>query len=97
MSITRPPSSTARSVTSGEDRVVIVASITKLDVTKNLKEMHWVRANGPNAGATMISIYEFKGQDQDKVSFDPAALTVPQKFGTETGSGYIRHNWKRLK
>lgn len=76
---------------------VIVASITKLDVTKNPKEMHWVRANGPKAGTTMISIYEFEGPDQYKVSFDPAALTVPNKFGTETGSGHIWHIWKRLK
>jgi uncharacterized protein (TIGR03067 family) len=76
---------------------VIVASITKLDVTKNPKEMHWVRVNGPHAGKTVISIYEFEGPDQYKVSFDPAALTVPKKFGTETGSGHIWHNWKRLK
>ncbi|MBV5326792.1 MAG: TIGR03067 domain-containing protein [Chlorobium sp.] len=80
-----------------QHKEVIVASITKLDVTKNPKEMHWVRANGPKAGTTMISIYEFEGPDQYKVSFDPAALTVPKKFGTETGSGHIWHIWKRLK
>ncbi|WP_306546135.1 TIGR03067 domain-containing protein [Desulfobulbus sp.] len=80
-----------------QHKEVIVASITKLDVTKNPKEMHWVRVNGPYAGKTVISIYEFEGPDQYKVSFDPAALTVPKKFGTETGSGHIWHNWKRLK
>ncbi|MDD2467558.1 MAG: TIGR03067 domain-containing protein [Desulfobulbus sp.] len=80
-----------------QHKEVIVASITKLDVTKNPKEMHWVRVNGPHAGKTVISIYEFEGPDQYKVSFDPAALTVPKKFGTETGSGHIWHNWKRLK
>jgi uncharacterized protein (TIGR03067 family) len=80
-----------------QHKEVIVASITKLDVSKNPKEMHWVRVNGPHAGKTVISIYEFEGPDQYKVSFDPAALTVPKKFGTETGSGHIWHNWKRLK
>jgi uncharacterized protein (TIGR03067 family) len=80
-----------------QHKEVIVASITKLDVTKNPKEMHWVRANGPSAGKTINSIYEFEGPDQFKASFDPAALTVPKKFGTETGSGHILHNWKRLK
>lgn len=80
-----------------QHKEVIVSSITKFDLTKNPKEIHWVRANGPHAGKTMISIYEFEGPDQYKVCFDPASLTVPKKFGTEAGSGHIWHVWKRLK
>jgi len=80
-----------------QHKEVIVASITKIDATKNPKEIHWVRANGPNAGKTMTSIYEFEGPDQYKASFDPATLAVPKKFGTETGSGHVLHNWKRVK
>jgi uncharacterized protein (TIGR03067 family) len=76
---------------------VIVARITKLDTAKNPKEMHWLRANGPKAGTTMISIYEFEGPDKYKISFDPAGVTVPKKFGTEAGSGHIWHTWKRVK
>ena len=76
---------------------VIVATVVKLDSTKNPKEMHWLRANGPKAGTTVISIYEFEGADQYKISFDPAGVTVPKKFGTEVGSGHIWHTWKRLK
>ena len=75
----------------------IVASVTKLDLTKNPKEMHWVRSAGPNAGTTMIAIYEFEGPDQYKICFDPAGLAAPKKFGTKAGSGHIWHTWKRVK
>lgn len=75
----------------------IVASIAKIDLTKNPKEMHWVRTAGPNAGTTMIAIYEFEGPDQYKICFDPAGLVVPKEFGTKAGSGHIWHTWKRVK
>ena len=75
----------------------IVASVAKLDLTKNPKEMHWVRTAGPNAGTTMIAIYEFEGPDQYQICFDPAGLAVPKKFGTKAGSGHIWHTWKRVK
>ncbi len=75
---------------------VIVATVVKLDTAKNPKEMHWLRANGPKAGTTVISIYEFEGADQYKISFDPAGVSVPKKFSTEAGSGHIWHTWKRL-
>ena len=75
---------------------VIVATVVKLETGKNPKEMHWIRANGPKAGATVVSIYEFEGADQYKISFDPAGVTVPKKFSTEVGSGHIWHAWKRL-
>jgi uncharacterized protein (TIGR03067 family) len=75
----------------------IVASIAKLDTTKNPKEMHWVRTAGPNAGTTMIAIYEFEGPDQYKICFDPAGLAVPKEFATKKGNGHIWHTWKRAK
>ncbi len=75
----------------------ILATITKLDLTKNPREMHWVRTTGPNAGITMIAIYEFEGPDQYKTCFDPAGVEVPNKFGTKEGSGHIWHTWKRVK
>lgn len=75
----------------------IVASVVKLDYTKNPKEMQWVRTAGPNAGKTMIAIYEFEGPDQYKICFDPASLAVPKEFGTKAGSGHIWHTWKRAK
>lgn len=80
-----------------QHKEVIFSSIVKFDLIKNPKEIHWVRANGPNAGKTMVSIYEFEGPDQYKVCFDPASLSVPKKFGTETGSGHIWHVWRRVK
>jgi len=75
----------------------IVASISKLDSTKNPKEMHWVRTVGPNAGTTMIAIYAFEGPDQYKICFDPAGSAAPKGFGTKAGSGHIWQTWKRVK
>jgi len=56
-----------------------------------------VRTSGPNAGKTMISSYKFDGPDQCHVCFDPAMTTVPNKFGTDPGSGFIWHTWQRVK
>jgi uncharacterized protein (TIGR03067 family) len=84
-------------ITPHQHKDKIVASIAKLDLTKNPKEMTWVRTAGPNAGTTMIAIYEFEGPDQYKICFDPAGLAAPKKFGTKAGSGHIWHTWKRVK
>ena len=80
-----------------QSKDMIIASLTKLDLAKNPKEIHWVRTTGPNAGTTLKAIYEFAGPDQFQICFDPAGLTVPQKFATTAGSGYILHTWKRVK
>jgi len=82
-------------ITPHQHRDTIIASVVKLDLTKNPKEMHWVRTAGPNTGKTMIAIYEFEGPDQYKICFDPAGLAVPKEFGTKEGSTHIWHTWKR--
>jgi uncharacterized protein (TIGR03067 family) len=80
-----------------QHKETIIATVVKLDETKNLKEMHWVRTTGPNAGTTMIAVYEFEGPDQYKICFDPAGLAAPKDFGTKSGTGHISHTWKRVK
>lgn len=75
----------------------IIATITKFDLTKNPKEMQWVRSVGPKAGTTVNAIYEFDGPDQYKFCFDPAGLKVPKKFSTKAKSGHIWQTWKRVK
>jgi uncharacterized protein (TIGR03067 family) len=84
-------------ITPHQHKENIISSITRLDLTKNPKEMHWVRSAGPNVGTTMIGIYEFEGPDQFRFCFDPAGPDVPEKFGTKEGSGHIWHTWKRVK
>ena len=84
-------------ITPHQHKEKIIASVTKLDPSKNPKEMHWVRSKGPNAGSTTVAIYEFEGPDQYKICFDPASSNVPKKFGTKEGSGQIWHTWKRVK
>jgi uncharacterized protein (TIGR03067 family) len=75
----------------------IFATIVKMDETKNPKEMQWVRSSGPNAGTTMVAIYDFEDPDKYKICFDPAGLAAPKKFGTKAGSGHIWQTWKRVK
>ena len=84
-------------ITPHQHKEKIIASITKLDLTKNPKEMHWIRSAGPNVGAATIAIYEFEGPDQYRICFDPAGLDMPKKFGTKEGSRHIWHTWKRVK
>jgi len=84
-------------ITPHQHKEKIIASITKLDLAKNPREMHWIRATGPNAGAAMIAIYEFESPEQYKICFDPASSDAPKKFGTKEGSGLIWHTWKRVK
>lgn len=75
----------------------IFFEIAKLDPDKSPKEFHFVRKSGPNAGKTIVGIYEFDGNDQYKFAFDPAGVTTPKDFTTKEGSGFISHAWKRVK
>lgn len=75
----------------------IIADIVKIDPTKSPKEMHFVRRNGPNAGKTIVGIYEFEGDDQYKFAFDPSAVMTLKEFITKEGTGHIRNTWKRVK
>jgi len=75
----------------------IVFDIVKIDPTKNPKEMHLVRKNGPNAGKTVIGIYEFEGDDQYKFAFDPSGAVTLKEFATKAGTGHVRNTWKRVK
>ena len=80
-----------------QSKETIVFDILKIDSTKNPKEMHFIRRNGPNAGKTIIGIYEFDGNDRSKFAFDPTGVTTLKEFTTKEGTGYIRQTWKRVK
>jgi uncharacterized protein (TIGR03067 family) len=75
----------------------IIAEIVKIDPTKNPKEMHFIRKNGPNAGKTLIGIYEFEGDGQYKFAFDPSGAATLKEFITKEGTGHLRNTWKRVK
>ena len=45
----------------------------------------------------MKAIYEFTGDDQYRICFDPSGRDVPKEFATRPGSGYLLHAWKRVK
>jgi|SRR5208283_2086499 len=75
----------------------IVAEIVRIDPTKKPKEMHFIRKNGPNAGKTLIGIYEFEGDDQYKFAFDPTGAMTLKEFATKEGTGHVRNTWKRVK
>lgn len=84
-------------ITPHQHKEAIIATIKKLDTTKQPAEMHWVRETGPNAGKTMTAIYVFERPDRYSICFDPAGNTVPVAFETAEGSGHIWHTWERVK
>ncbi len=75
----------------------ILSDIVKIDTTKNPKEVHKLRRNGLHAGKTMVAIYEFEGDDQYKIAFDPAGKTKLKEFATKEGTGHVWNTWKRVK
>jgi uncharacterized protein (TIGR03067 family) len=75
----------------------IVFDIVKIDPTKNPKQFHFIRKNGPLAGKTVMGIYEFQGDDQYSFAFDPTGAVIPTEFVTKAGTGHFRHTWKRVK
>jgi uncharacterized protein (TIGR03067 family) len=75
----------------------IAMEIVKIDPTKDPKEMHFIRKNGPNAGKTLIGIYEFEGNDRYKFAFDPSGAVTLKEFTTKAGTGHIRNTWKRAQ
>ena len=75
----------------------IFSDIVKLDATKKPNEVHKFRKNGPSAGKTVVAIYEFEGDDQYKIAFDPAGKTKLKEFVTKEGTGHVRNTWKRVK
>src|SRR5262245_50137295 len=69
----------------------------RVDPTKTPKEMDAVRVVGPNAGKTILMIYEFGEEDSFKICFDPSGKDRPKEFKTKPGSGHVLHVWKREK
>jgi uncharacterized protein (TIGR03067 family) len=80
-----------------QTRETIIAEIVQIDPTKNPKEMHFIRKNGPNAGKTLIGIYEFEGDGQYHFALDPAGQITLKEFVTKEGTGHVRNTWKRVK
>jgi uncharacterized protein (TIGR03067 family) len=84
-------------VTPHQHHEPIKVEIVKMDATKNPKQMHFVRRNGPGAGVTLIAIYEFDGDDVCHMVFDPTGAKTPTELTANEKSGHIKHTWKRLK
>jgi uncharacterized protein (TIGR03067 family) len=80
-----------------QSKETIVGTIARPNLTKTPKEMHWVRTTGPNAGATMMAIYEFDGDDQYRICFDPSGKGSPKEFATKEGTGHTCHTWRQVK
>ena len=55
------------------------------------------RAVGPDAGKTMLAIYEFRGPDMYVAVFAPPGKDRPKEFDSKPGSGHTMHVWKRVK
>jgi uncharacterized protein (TIGR03067 family) len=63
----------------------------------SLKTLDWVRATGPDAGKTMLAVYEFRNPDEYVIVFAPAGKDRPKELDAKAGSGATMHVWKRQK
>jgi uncharacterized protein (TIGR03067 family) len=75
---------------------ILRAILTKVDPTKTPKEMHWIGTTGPGAGKLVKAIYEFAGDDQFTICFDPSGEETPTAFATAEKTGYILHMSRRV-
>jgi uncharacterized protein (TIGR03067 family) len=75
---------------------VISKGTMKIDPTKKPKTMDVVVAEGDNQGQTLPGIYEVDG-DTQKVCLAPPEQKRPTKFASETGTGYIYVEYKKVK
>lgn len=63
----------------------IIFDIVKLDPAANPKQFHFIRRNGPNAGKTVIGIYEFDGDDQYKFTLTRPEQQSSRSFPSRKG------------
>ena len=78
-------------ITPHQHKDKIVASIAKHRLDEESQGNALVRNAGPNAGTTMIAIYEFEGPDQYKICFDPAGVAVPKSSAPSGIRTYLAH------
>jgi uncharacterized protein (TIGR03067 family) len=64
-----------------------IKGMHKLDPTKDPKQIHAVRPQGPHPGETIKGISKLDG-DNDKVCFAEAGKDRPTQFSTTGGGGH---------
>jgi len=74
-----------------------IKAVAKLGAAGGVRTLDWTRANGPDAGKTMLAIYDFRGPDEYVVVFAPAGKDRPKELDSKPGSGTTMHVWKRQK
>ena len=74
-----------------------IKASAKVGAVGGARTMDWLRANGPDAGKTMLAIYEFRGNDEYVIVFAPAGKDRPKDLDAKAGSGHTMHVWKRVK
>lgn len=79
-----------------QSKEAMKATVT-LGAAGAVKTMDFVRAVGPDAGKTMLAIYEFRGPDEYVIVFAPAGKDRPKEMDAKAGSGTTMHVWKRVK
>ena len=79
-----------------QSKEAMKATVT-LGAAGAVKTMDFVRAVGPDAGKTMLAIYEFRGPDEYVIVFAPAGKDRPKEMDAKAGSGTTMHVWKRGK
>ncbi len=75
---------------------LMIEGTHKMDASKTPKQIDANDTVGPTKGKD-YGIYEFKGDDEFRVSFSPEGKERPADFKTKAGTGQFTHFWKRVK
>lgn len=59
------------------------------DMTKTPYQMRLVGTDGPNAGKTMLAVFDFSEEGQMRVAYDLNGLAYPRSFDSTSENGFF--------
>jgi len=68
-----------------------------IDPTKNPKTVDSLQSEGPDAGKTVLGIYEIIDDNTKRACWAPPGKERPSEFTSKPGSGHLLQNWKRVR
>ena len=68
-----------------------------IDPSKNPKTVDSVQSEGPDAGTTVLGIYEIIDDNAKRACWAPPGQARPSGFNSKPGSGHLLQVWKRVR
>ncbi len=68
-----------------------------IDPTKNPKTVDSLQSEGPDAGKTVLGIYEIIDDNNKRACWAPPGQPRPTAFISQPGSGHLLQVWRRVR